>query len=98
MAYKNVDRKLAPKGLATLGWGVLIAGLWIPTYWAAFRLGFHPDLSSLIPGLPIYLPGEVIYWGMNWGSVYPSIFVPALMICAVSFLAFIALVRKSSAE
>ena len=95
MAYKNVDKKLPAKGLAKLGWGVLIAGLWIATYWAAFRLGFHPDLFSLIPGLPVYLPGQVFYWGMTWGSVYPQIFVPALLVCAVSMFVFIRLVRKS---
>jgi mannose/fructose/N-acetylgalactosamine-specific phosphotransferase system component IIC len=98
MVYKNVDRKLPAKGLAKLGWAILIAGLWIATYWAAFRLGFHPGLFSLVPGLPVYFPGEVIYWGMNWASDYPQIFAPALLLCAVSFFVFIALVRKSRGD
>jgi hypothetical protein len=98
LAYKNVDRKLPAKGLAKLGWLTLIAGLWIPTYWVAARFNFHPDLMSLVPGYPVYLPGQVIYWAMDWAQYYPRVFIPALMVVAVSMVAFIAISRKSRAK
>ena len=98
LAYKNVDRKMPAKGLGKLAWFSLIAGLWVPTYWVASRLNFHPDLSSLIDGYPVYVPGQVIYWAMNWGGYYPNVFIPALLVVALSFVAFITLSRKAKAQ
>lgn len=95
MVYKNVDRKLPAKGLEKLGWLALVAGLWVPTYWVASQFNFHPDLFSLFPGIPVYLPGQVIYWAMNLAKYYPSVFIPALFVVFASMLAFIAMVRKS---
>ena len=98
MAYKDVNRKLPPKGLVPLGWFALIVGLWIPTYWVAYKLNFAPALNSLVDGLPVYIPGQALYWAMTWGELYPSMFLKAILVSAASFLVFAFLVRKSRAE
>lgn len=94
MAYKNLDRKMPAKGTKRIGWFGFLASLWVPTYWAASELGYHYQLESLIPGLPVYYPGQVISWAMTWGRFYPSIFIPALLVLAIGMAISILVIRN----
>jgi hypothetical protein len=95
LAYKNVDRKMPAKGLVYIACGALLAGLVIPTYWVAARLNFHPELGNWAEGFPLnlYLPGQILYWAVRWGHLYPSIFLPALAVLFVGFVVFCAIIR-----
>jgi type IV secretion system protein VirD4 len=94
LAYKDVNRKLPPKGLVALGFFSLIAGLWLNTYWVAYKLNFAPALGSLVDWLPVYIPGQFISWAMKWGKHYPNIFIPAIIASTAFFLIFLFLIRK----
>lgn len=98
MAYKNLGRKMPAKGLDRIAWSSLVLGLWISTYWVAYRLNFATALDSLTAWFPLYYPGQFISWTMEWGKLYPRIFIPALVVSALGFLGFIIISRKSKAQ
>jgi type IV secretion system protein VirD4 len=94
LAYKDVNRRLPPKGLVALGLFSLIAGLWLTTYWVAYKLNFAPALGSLVAWVPVYVPGQAFYWAMKWGQYYPSIFIPAIIVSTAFFMICLFLIRK----
>lgn len=98
MSYKNVDRKMPAKGLVTIGVVGILASLWVPTYWVASRLNFADVLGPMVPGWPVYYPGQAIDWAMTWGPSYPKTFIPALAVMMVGVFLSGLLIKSSKDE
>lgn len=98
MIYKNVDKKMPPKGLRWVAAFGVLASLWLPTYWAAFKLNFSWTLGSLIPGLPVYYPGQVIEWVMRLAGTYPVTFFQSGLAVVTGMVISLLIWNKADSE
>ncbi len=70
--------------------GIVLASLWFATEWAAWHLGFQPQLgapSASIFGWPIYLPWALFVWWYAFDAYAPALFNEAGAIAASGGLA-----------
>jgi type IV secretion system protein VirD4 len=70
--------------------GIVLASLWFATEWAAWHLGFQPQLgapSASIFGWPIYLPWALFVWWYAFDAYAPALFNEAGAIAASGSLA-----------
>jgi type IV secretion system protein VirD4 len=65
--------------------GIVLIGLWFATEWAAWHLGFQPQLgapSFTLFGWPIYLPWALFVWWYAFDAYAPALFNEAGTIAA----------------
>lgn len=95
MSYKNVDKKMPPKGLRWVAAFGVLASLWLPTYWAAFKLNFSWQLGSLVPGFPVYYPGQLFEWASKLWWAYPTTFNQSFIAIAVGLIVSYLIFKKA---
>ena len=98
MSYRNVDKKMPPKGLRWVAAFGVVASLLLPTYWVAFKLNFSWTLGSLIPGFPIYYPGQLFSWGMRLASTYPVTFFQGGLAVITGLVISVLIWKKADSE
>jgi type IV secretion system protein VirD4 len=56
---------------------IVIAGVWTPTQWAAFRLAYHPGLGApwfMLFAVPVHRPWALFVWWYEYDAYAPRIF------------------------
>jgi type IV secretion system protein VirD4 len=65
---------------------IVVVTLWAATQWAAWRLGYQPQLGQpwfeLWPGVPVYLPPAFFWWWYAYDAYAPRIFIEGAWIAA----------------
>jgi type IV secretion system protein VirD4 len=64
---------------------IVLTTTWTATQWAAWQLGFQPQLGPPwfeLFGLPIYLPPSFFWWWFSYDAYAPSIFIEGAYIAA----------------
>ncbi|OJU16590.1 MULTISPECIES: conjugal transfer protein TraG [unclassified Sphingomonas] len=67
--------------------GIVIAGIWFATQWAAAMLAYQPELGPAwftFFGTPIYRPWQIFPWWFHFDAYAPEIFDHAGMIAGTS--------------
>jgi len=67
--------------------GIVIAGIWFATQWAAAMLAYQPELGQawfIFFGTPIYRPWQIFPWWFHFDAYAPEIFDHAGMIAGAS--------------
>jgi type IV secretion system protein VirD4 len=66
---------------------VAVGGMWVATQWAAWKLGYQPQLGPewfTVLRLPVYRPWSLFAWWYAYDAYAPSIFNEAGSIAALS--------------
>lgn len=66
---------------------IVVSGLWFATQWAAFQLGFQPQLGTpwfFLFGYPAYRPWSLFVWWFEYDAYAPGLFAKAGAIAAAS--------------
>ena len=74
-------------GQILLVFGIVIAGNWFATQWAAAALAYQPELGAhwfIVAGRPIYRPWALFNWWFHFEAYAPAIFNKAGSIAAAS--------------
>lgn len=71
---------------------IVLAGIWLATEWAAWRLAWQPELGNpwfYLGHLPFYHPWAIFPWWFHFDAYAPHIFSTAGIIAGTSgFLGF----------
>lgn len=74
-------------GQILIVFAIVLAGIWVATQWAAFKLAYQPELGEpwLIVGhLPVYRPWSIFPWWYHFDAYAPHIFDRAGAIAGAS--------------
>lgn len=70
---------------------IVLVSTWCATQWAAWRLGFQPELGHPwfeLAGQPIYMPPAFYWWWFFYDAYAPEVFIEGALIAASgSFIA-----------
>jgi type IV secretion system protein VirD4 len=64
-------------GQILIVFGLVIAGVWAATQWAAAMLAYQPELGSpwaVVGGLPVYQPWALFAWWYHYDAYAPAVF------------------------
>jgi len=65
---------------------IVLITTWAATQWAAWRLGYQPQLGppwfELAPGVPIYLPQAFFWWWYVYDAYAPRVFLEGACVAA----------------
>jgi type IV secretion system protein VirD4 len=67
--------------------GIVFAGIWAATQWAAAMLGYQPQLGAPwfeLAGTPIYRPWQIFPWWYHYDAYAPNVFDKAGALAAAS--------------
>ena len=67
-------------GQILIVFGIVLAGIWIATQWAAAKLAYQPELGPpafLLLRTPIYRPWALFPWWYHYDVYAPHVFDPA---------------------
>jgi type IV secretion system protein VirD4 len=76
-------------GQTVIVFGLVIAGIWFATQWAAAMLGYQPELGAplaFIGSIRVYWPWSLFAWWFHFDAYAPGIFARAGEIAATSGL------------
>ncbi|MGK9235759.1 conjugal transfer protein TraG [Inquilinus limosus] len=79
-------------GQIVVVFAVVLASLWGATQWAAWRLGYQPELGSPwaeLGGVPLYPPPALFWWWYWYDAYAPGLFIEAGIIAATGGFAAI---------
>ncbi|MFE0757018.1 conjugal transfer protein TraG [Inquilinus sp. NPDC058860] len=79
-------------GQISVVFAVVLASLWGATQWAAWRLGYQPQLGSPfteLGGVPLYPPPALFWWWYWYDAYAPDLFIEAGLIAAAGGFAAI---------
>jgi type IV secretion system protein VirD4 len=74
-------------GQILIVFGIVFAGIWAATQWAAAMLAYQPELGpplAIVAGFPIYRPWSLFGWWYHYGAYAEPIFDRAGMIAGAS--------------
>jgi type IV secretion system protein VirD4 len=74
-------------GQIVVVFGIVIAGIWFATQWAAAMLAYQPELGPpwfLLVGRPIYRPWALFGWWFHFDAYAPHVFSEAGSMAAAS--------------
>jgi type IV secretion system protein VirD4 len=78
---------------------IVLATTWAATQWAAWRLGYQPQLGDpwfVVGKLPLYSPPAFFWWWFSFDAYAPQIFLEGAMIAASGgFVAIIGAIAMS---
>lgn len=80
-------------GQITVVFTIVLVMTWAATQWAAWRLGFQPQLGTPwfeLAGWPIYYPPAFFWWWFSFDAYAPGIFIEGAVIAASGGLIAIA--------
>ncbi len=86
---------------------IVLVMTWAATQWAAFRLGFQPQLGAPwfeLAGLPVYYPPAFFWWWFSFDAYAPAIFVEGGIIAvsggflAIAAAIFMSIIRAREAR
>ena len=78
---------------------VVLAFVWTATQWAAWRLGFQPQLGHPwfeLFGWPIYQPQDFFWWWFSFDAYAPHVFDEGGYIAAAGGIAAVAVATTMS--
>ncbi|WP_429225840.1 conjugal transfer protein TraG [Inquilinus ginsengisoli] len=79
-------------GQIVVVFAVVLASVWGATQWAAWRLGYQPELGSPwaeFAGVPLYPPPALFWWWYWYDAYAPGLFIEAGLIAAAGGVAAI---------
>ncbi|MGK9166694.1 conjugal transfer protein TraG [Inquilinus limosus] len=79
-------------GQIVVVFAVVLASVWGATQWAAWRLGYQPELGSPwaeLGGVPLYPPPALFWWWYWYDAYAPGLFIEAGLIATVGGFAAI---------
>ncbi len=79
-------------GQIVVVFAVVLASVWGATQWAAWRLGYQPELGSPwaeLGGVPLYPPPALFWWWYWYDAYAPGLFLEAGLIAAAGGFAAI---------
>jgi len=74
-------------GQIVVVFGIVIAGIWFATEWAAWKLAWQSQLGApwfMLRGVPVYQPWAIFDWWFHFDAYAPHVFARAGMIAGSS--------------